>query len=331
MSYRLRVNSQFLDLFPNQEIAIGADYYDTTNIDSIKIPFSFNAEVPYTDTNKTVLGYDDVGGYGGIPLTEYNYEVYRGNDIISSGRARVQSAVINSVEPTFSLELKDKVSEFSKALRNLKIEDIYNDSFCTNVRTLSTYLSSNQGYNQRDIEIPFIDFDNIQIATGYESRQLTSWGTGGKKFGFMPALRIINFIDRVFSAAGITYTSKFVSGTGSWDPRNLYILYPTYLSATPASKRESFLFPFPYNVQVNTDQELSVGDITLSGVDYTIQPITNYKLLAKQTYEPFGPTNYGPTETGLLSREYGDQLEKTRRSNRLGRRKRRIRVLRLYF
>ena len=309
MSYRLRVNSQFLDLFPNQEIAIGADYYDTTNIDSIKIPFSFNAEVPYTDKNKIVLGYDDVGGYGGIPLTEYNYEVYRGNDIISSGRARVQSVVINSVEPTFSLELKDKVSEFSKALRNLKIEDIYNDSFCTDVRTLSTYLSSNQGYNQRDIEIPFIDFDNIQIATGYESRQLTSWGTSGKKFGFMPALRIIDFIDRVFSAAGITYTSKFVSGTGSWDPRNLYILYPTYLSATPASKRESFLFPFPYNVQVNTDQELSVGDITLSGVDYTIQPITNYKLLAKQSYEPFGPTNYAPTET-LTSREYGDQLRK---------------------
>lgn len=309
MSYRLRVNNQFLDLFPNQEIAIGADYYDTTNIDSIKIPFSFNAEVPYTDKNKTVLGYNDANGYGGIPLTEYNYQVYKGDDIISSGRSRIESVVINSLEPVFTLELKDKVSEFSKAIRDLKIEDIYNDSFSTQVRTLSTYLSANQGYEQRDIEIPFIDFDNIQKTTGYESRQFTSWGTSGKKFGLMPALRVIDFIDRVFNATGLTYTSKFISGTGSWDPRNLYILYPTYLSGTPTSKRESFLFPFPYNVQANTDQELTAGEVTLAGVNYTIAPITNYKLIAKESYEPFGPTNYAPTEI-LVSREYGDQLRK---------------------
>jgi hypothetical protein len=310
MSYRLRVNNQFLDLFPNQEIAIGVDYYDTTNIDSIKIPFSFNSDVPYTFKNKTALGYNDANGYGGIPLTEYDYEVYKGDDIMSSGKARVQSVIINSLEPIFTLELKDKVSEFSKRLRDLKIEDIYNDAFSTQVRTLSTYLSANQGYDQRDIEIPFIDFDNIQKTTGYESRQFTSWGTSGKKFGLMPALRVIDFIDRVFSAAGIAYTSKFVSGTGSWDPRNLYILYPTYLSATPASKRESFLFPFPYNVQANADQEIGVGDITLDGYVYTILPISNYKLIARESYEPFGPTNYSPTEV-IVSREYGDQLRKS--------------------
>jgi len=307
MSYRLRVNNQFLDLFPNQEIAIGVDYYDTTNIDSIKIPFSFNSDVPYTTKNKTVLGYNDASGYGGIPLTEYDYEVYKGDDIISSGRARVQSVVINSVEPIFTLELKDKVSEFSKALRDLKIEDIYNDAFSTQVRTLSTYLSANQGYDQRDIEIPFIDFDNIQKTTGYESRQFTSWGTSGKKFGLMPALRVIDFIDRVFSAAGIAYTSKFVSGTGSWDPRNLYILYPTYLSGTPVSKRESFLFPFPYNVEKNSNQwdgaEVNVG----AGVSVGI---SNYYLPLKESYEPFGPTNYAVSETVIL-REYGDQVRKS--------------------
>ena len=309
MSYRLRVNNQFLDLFPNQEIAIGVDYYDTTNIDSIKIPFSFNAEVPYTDKNKTALGYNDANGYGGIPLTEYNYQVYKGDDIISSGRSRIQSVVINSLEPIFSLELKDKVSEFSKALRGLNIEDIYNDAFSTQVRTLSTYLSNNQGYDQRDIEIPFIDFDNIQKTTGYESRQFTSWGTSGKKFGLMPALRVIDFIDRVFNATGLTYTSKFISGTGSWDPRNLYILYPTYLSATPASKRESFLFPFPYNVQVNTDQDIAI-DVEVNNNQWTTIPNQNYKLTEKETYEPFGPTNYAVGES-LISREYGDQVRKS--------------------
>jgi hypothetical protein len=307
MSYRIRVNNQFLDLFPNQEIAIGADYYDTTNIDSIKIPFSFKTEVPYTAKNKTVLGYNDSFGYAGIPLIEYDYQILKGSITISSGKARIQSVVINSPEPIFNLELKDKVSEFSKNLRELTFSDLYNDSFSTQVRTLSSYLTINQGYNQRDIEIPFIDFDNIQKTTGYESRQFTAWGTTGKKFGLMPALRVVDFIDRVFTAAGIAYTSKFVSGTGSWDATNLYMLYPTYLSATPTSKRESFLFPFPYNVQLNSDQELYTGDVTIDGVDYEIMPIKNYKLLAKETYEPFGPTNYAPSDA-ILSREYGDQF-----------------------
>ena len=307
MSYRLRVNNQFLDLFPNQEINIGVDYYDTSNIDAIKIPFTFNADVPYTAKNKTVLGYNDSFGYGGIPLSDYNYEVYSNGDVISSGKARILSVTINSTEPIFSLELKDRVSEFSKLVRELEIGDIYSDSFSTQVRTLNTYLSSNQGYAQRDIEIPFVDFDNIQKTTGYESRQFTAWGTSGKKFGLMPALRVVDFLDRVFSTAGIAYTSKFISGTGSWDPTNLYILYPTYLSGTPVSKRESFLFPFPYNVEKNSNQwdgaEVNVG----AGVSVGI---SNYYLPLKESYEPFGPTNYAVEET-VISREYGDQVRKS--------------------
>jgi hypothetical protein len=306
MSYRLRVDNQFVDLFPNQEINIGVDYYDTANIDSIKIPFTFNTNVPYTSKNKTVLGYNHEAGFSGISLEEVPYEIYKGDDLISSGKARVQSVVINSTEPYFELELKDRVSEFSKTLRELKIEDLYNDSFSTQVRTLSTYLTSNEGYNQRDIEIPFVDFDNIQKTSGYESRQFTSWGTTGKKFGLMPALRIVDFIDRVFSTAGIAYTSKFTSGTGSWDPRNLYMLYPTYLSAEPVSKRESYLFPFPYHVQANTDQDIEI-EVEVNNEQWTTIPNQNYKLIAKETYEPFGPTNYAPADA-VVSRDYGDQF-----------------------
>ena len=311
MSYRLRVNNQFLDLFPNQEISIGADYYDTTSVDAIKIPFTFNTTVPYTSKNINVLGYDSTSSYSGIPLTEYSYEVYSDSTLLSSGKARILSVIINSLEPVFELELKDKVSEFSTSLRDLKFEDIYNDSFSTQVRTLSTYLTSNEGYNQRDIEIPFIDVDNIQKTTGYESRQFTSWGTSGKKFGLFPALRVVNFIDRVFSATGISYTSKFVSGTSTFDASDLYILYPTYLSAEPESKRESYLFPFPYNVQANIDQTLFYGDITtdINGSTYNgnVIPVENYKLTLKDSYEPFGPTNYAVSEA-IISRDYGDQL-----------------------
>ena len=299
MSYRLRVNNQYLDLFPNQEINIGVDYYDTTSVDSIKIPFSFNTSVPYTSKNKIALEYTDANGYNGISLEEFPYEIYKESDLISSGKARVQSVTLNSDEPFFDLEMKDRVSEFSKSIRELKISDIYNDAFSTQVRTLETYLSANTGYGQRDIEIPFVDFDNIQKTTGYESRQFTSWGTSGRKFGLLPALRIVDFIDRVFTATGISYTSKFTSGTGSWDPRNLYMLYPTYLSAEPVSKRESYLFPFPYNVEKNSNQWDGVTSPTIG--------IANYYIPQKLTWEPFGPTNYAVDEA-VVSREYGDQF-----------------------
>jgi hypothetical protein len=84
------------------------------------------------------------------------------------------------------------------------------------------------------------------------------------------------------------------------------MLYPTYLSAQPVSKRESYLFPFPYHVQANTDQSTEI-DVTVNSQTWTTLGVINYKLVAKDTYEPFGPTNYAAADA-VVSRDYGDQF-----------------------
>ncbi len=305
MSYVLKINSVAADLFPNQDLSIEINYYDTTNLDALKIPFSFTSRLPYTTINNAIFSsYNYNNSYGNLTKLKYPYVVTKDGNTISQGVVRVSSVIVNSTEPYYELEFQDVISELGKNLRELKFSDLYDDTFSTQVRTLSTYLTGNVGYGNRDIEIPFIDVDNIQGATGYESRVLTSWGTTGKKFGLFPALNVVSFFNRVFSKIGIDVNSKFLSGTGTWFADNLYVLYPTHLSYNPTSKRESYLFPFPYHVSENKNQ-WDGAQVNISGG--TSVGIANYFLSAKKTYEPHGPTNYS-VEESVIEREYGDQL-----------------------
>ena len=146
MSYYIVINNLSLDLFPNQDIEIGLEYYDSDNPSSITLPFSYSGKVPYTDNNKTILGYTGAT-YSAIPTDDKSYIIYEDDDIISSGKASVSSIVLNSSEPYFTIDFKDNVSEFGRKLRELTFSDIYSDAFSTQVRTLGTYLTSNQGYN----------------------------------------------------------------------------------------------------------------------------------------------------------------------------------------
>ena len=110
-----------------------------------------------------------------------------------------------------------------------------------------------------------------------------------------PSLRVVDFLDRVFDYLNFTYTSEFISGTGSWLANDLYMLYPAFLSTNEANKRNAFLFPHPYNVPINQDQELdevSLVDSNGQTIILSKNKITNYLLTEAETYEPHGPTNY---------------------------------------
>ena len=302
MSYQLYVNGAEVNLFPDQEINISFDYYDTQNPESVRVPFSFEDKFPHTEFNKAIFGYDDVLGYGNAPTEEYSYEAYVNNTLVSAGTAKFVSAIINSSEPYITVEFSDKVSVFSKQLKDLKFSDLYNDTFSTTERTLYNYLTGEQDYSNRDIEIPFIDVDDIQKRDGFPSRQFTAWGITNKKVGLMPALKVQSFISRIFSVLGFDLSSKFVDGNSSWTSDDLYMLYPTSLSSSSADTRISYLFPFPYNVDHNLDQttldpiEVVVGGFTKY---VNLGNIENYKLTVRDTYEPFGPTNYNPEEADI--------------------------------
>jgi len=308
MSYRVVIGGNNVDLFPEQEIDISLDYYDNEDPSRIKIPFSFEDKFPYTSHNKSVLEYNASNALDIGTTTRWDYTIYNGTAIISSGKAKITSVVVNSSEPYFNISFTDRAADFVNDLRDLTFADLYNDTFSTTVRTLKTYLEANTDYSGRDIEIPFVDVDNIQKASGYESRQLTTWGIDGKRFGLFPALKVTNFLDRVFDALSFNYTSSFISGTATWDASDLYMLYPSFLSTDEADKRNAFLFPFPYNVPINQDQILDPTEVTVGGqtTTYSYVNIDNYYLSEAETYEPHGPTNYKP-EAAEISYDYGFQ------------------------
>jgi hypothetical protein len=297
MSYRIVIGGNNIDLFPEQEINISLDYYDNEDPSRIKIPFSFEDKFPYTSHNKSVLQYNASSALDIGTRTKQDYTIYNGTAIISSGKASITSVVVNSSEPYFNISFTDRAANFASDLRDLTFADMYNDTFSTTVRTLQTYLENNEDYSSRDIEIPFVDVDNIQKAAGYEARQLTTWGIDGKKFGLFPALRVVDFLDRVFTSLGFNYTSQFIAGTATWAADDLYLLYPAYLSTSPSDARAEFLFPYPYNVPINQDQELGSQSVEFAGqqANLSYNMITNYKLTVADTYEPHGPTNYNPT------------------------------------
>lgn len=301
MSYILKIGSTgvaSVDLFPDQELNISLSYYDLQDPASIKIPFSFSEKIPYTANNKVRLGYNhEINGYSGLTGQPLKYELYNDGDVISKGSVKVTSVVLNSQEPYFELEMIDSVSDFVNNLKEYKFSDIYEDTFSTTLRTLSTYLNGNQQYDNRDIEIPFIDVDNVQEKDGYPSRQLTSYGVNGKKFGLFPAINVKNFFERCFTKAGFSYSSEFLSGTASFNPTNMYVMIPSYLSSDEANQRNTRLFPYPYNIEINEDLS--------SDQAYYYANITNYSNGGE--YGTFGPTNYDVSDNNV-EYEYGNMF-----------------------
>lgn len=310
MSYKLLINGATADLFPGQEVALSFDYYNSQSPESVRIPFSFEQKLPYTTVNKAIFQYNDSVSLGNVTALEREYSLYINDLLVSSGVCRFVSVTINSTEPFFNIEFNDNVSDFSKKLKDLKFSDIYSDAFSTTERTLSTYLNLNQDYQNRDIEIPFIDVDDIQKRDGFPSRQFTTWGIHNYNVGLFPALSVQSFFSRVFGTLGFDVYSKFIDGISSWTSNDLYVLYPTALSGTREDTRLGYIFPFPYNVTNNVDQTtLDPIEVDLNGTltYFNAENITNYKILLRDTYEAHGPTNYDPSAENDIDRVYAYQ------------------------
>ena len=107
MSYVLKINSVAADLFPNQDLSIEINYYDTTNLDALKIPFSFTSRLPYTTRNNSIFAsYNYNTAYGNLTKNKYSYVVTKDGNTISQGLVRVTSVIVNSTEPYYELEFQ---------------------------------------------------------------------------------------------------------------------------------------------------------------------------------------------------------------------------------
>lgn len=312
MSVVVKIDGVNIDLYPDFDISFGLDMYDTEDPSKIRVPFSFTNKFPYTTLNKDRFNYDYSVSRKNLQITPLAYEILYNGVRISYGNAFVDGVYVNSEEPYFEIRFEDAVSNFGNKLKELEMSDLYGDAFGTTSNTLSTFLASRQNYGNRTLEIPFIDYDNIQSRTGYESRQFTSWGIEDNRYLLQPAIQVKNFFERIFSNLGFTFSSMFSTGSvgATYRANDLYFLYPTHLVENNQDKRLVRLEPYPYNVTRNDDQE-NDGSITTYGVSQL--EVENYKIALTEFYGTFGPTNYylptGPADVFQnIDHEYGNEL-----------------------
>ncbi len=312
MSVVVKIDGVNIDLYPDFDISFGLDMYDTEDPSKIRVPFSFANKFPYTTLNKDRFNYDYSVSRKNLQITPLDYEILYNGVRISYGNAFVDGVYVNSEEPYFEIRFEDAVSNFGNKLKELEMSDLYGDAFGTTSNTLSTFLASRQNYGNRTLEIPFIDYDNIQSRTGYESRQFTSWGIEDNRYLLQPAIQVKNFFERIFSNLGFTFSSMFSTGSvgATYRANDLYFLYPTHLVENNQDKRLVRLEPYPYNVTRNDDQE-NDGSITTYGVSQL--EVENYKIALTEFYGTFGPTNYylptGPADVFQnIDHEYGNEL-----------------------
>lgn len=291
MSFKLTLDAANVDLFPDFTVEYSIEVYSALNPDEVKSPISFSNRFPYTSNNASVVNYDFTTDRSNYPFLGKAYELTDASgNIISSGIAYLSLVVVNADEPYIELRFEDKATQLIKDFQDLEWSDVYDDSFSTTNNVLDTYLSSNQQYDQRDIELAYIDVCNDYEKFRYEARQFTGWGLTNNKVGLMPSLNVINFINRMFTAVGETVGSYFLSNLGTWKAANLYSLVPARLMRNRAGARILTIRPYIYNVFKN--QDLVTGTISS-----TLQ-IGLYENTTQDLWLEMPGTNYHPTDSG---------------------------------
>jgi hypothetical protein len=260
MSFRLTLGGSDLDLFPDFTVEYSIEVYNALNPDEVKSPINFSNRFPYTATNAGIITYDFDTDRSNYPVLGKTYFLYDGSgNILSAGIAYLSLVVVNSDEPYFELKFEDNATALIKEFEGLDWSDLYADSFSTTVRTLGTYIASEEQYDTRDIELAYIDVCNDNEKFNYEARQFTGWGLTGKKVGLFPTLNVQNFLFRIFTAAGETLQSAFASNLGTWKTNNLYTLVPSRLMRNAAGQRTQTLTPYSGRIFINED--LATGAI----------------------------------------------------------------------
>jgi len=287
MSFKLTLDAANVDLFPDFTVEYSIEVYSALNPDEVKSPISFSNRFPYTSNNASVVNYDFTTDRSNYPFLGKAYELTDASgNLVSSGVAYLSLVVVNADEPYIELRFEDKATQLIKDFQDLEWSDVYDDSFSTTNNVLDTYLSSNQQYDKRDIELAYIDVCNDNERFRYEARQFTGWGLTTNKVGLMPTLNVINFINRMFTSVGEAVFSYFLSNLGSWKASDLYALVPARLMRNRSGERQQTLTPYLYNVFINEDlldggipadyQVALYPNTTESPFLYVEMPGTNY-------------------------------------------------------
>jgi len=197
MDFKLEIstdntNYYSVDLFPNSELEYNVDFYDSLEIDKIKLPFSSNIKIPLTTLNKASnrFNYDPLtSAKEDFPKGDYYFKltIYGTSNTIIEGILNVTSIEYNSGEPYIDVQLNDFVTKYINDLKNVQLYEIYD----ANSGSYGTYYRQNNEFNLffantvaggeagiqgtnpslRPIIFPYVDFCNdVHGKFGYATR-----------------------------------------------------------------------------------------------------------------------------------------------------------------
>lgn len=321
------VNFQSVDLFPNQELEYNVDFYDSLEVNQIKLPFSSSMRIPLTDLNKSSsrFNYDPFTSDQSLfPRDDFYFKItiFRSTDIVIQGILNVTSIEYNSDEPYIEVELKDYVSKYISDLKDASIAEVYDaeaSSWKTNSYNPSTNLTMgdffdsvanggergtlNQNPSERPIIFPYIDFCNdVKGKFGYGARQFTEYGSRMDRAGIVPVFSVKYFLKTIgdwLTSQGFNtrvdsklFGLNYTEYDANFEAEKLHMLIPCKLEADKDTNTRTFhLNQAPFWCGVNENMQ---GEKKFDNTDKDF--ITNY-FFHNETFGNYGAfTNPDPED-----------------------------------
>lgn len=203
-----------VDLFPEQQLDYDLDFYDSLEIDKVKLPFYTNLRIPLTDTNKASNRFDFdpvVGLTADFPKDDFYFKitVFGSATTEIAGILNIKSFEYNSAQSYIEIELKDFLSKYISNLNDLKLGTLYGseDAYYRNRHTFAEFLKTTANGGEagiidrnpdylRPISFPYVDFCNdVHGKFGYAARQFLEYGVGLRRTGIMPVFSVSKFLE----------------------------------------------------------------------------------------------------------------------------------------
>jgi len=323
-----RNNTNFfeVDLFPDPQLEYNVDFYDSLDINKIRLPFSSSMKIPMTVLNMSTSRFNynplvDTQDLFPKDLFFFKIIVYGSTEVNLQGLLNVQSFEYLSNEPYIDVNLDDYVSKYIGDLKDTTLSEVYDadtTSYGTYYRTdhtFQTFFFNAQGGGEqgvigqnpddKPIIFPYIDFCNdVNGKFGYAARQFTEYGTGMDRAGIVPVFSVKNFLTTLgywISAEGFDtrvdsrlFGLNKVEAIPDFEAEKLQMLIPCKLEAdVDTNTRDFFLRQAPFWTGTN---ENLYGKKDIDGNDKIL--VTNW-FESGETFGNFGPFTQDPEDTSL--------------------------------
>ena len=210
-----------VDLFPEQQLEYDLDFYDSVEIDKVKLPFYTKLRIPLTTNNKASNRFDFepvTSPALDFPKDDFYFKItiYGSSSTQIAGILNVVSFEYNSAQSYIEVELKDYLSKYLAQVKDLKLGELYTDTYYTSRHTLNNFRANTasggeagiKGTNPdytRPMSFPYVDFVNdVDGKFGYGARQFLEYGTGIDRTGIMPVFSVRGFLQ---------YLTAYISST----------------------------------------------------------------------------------------------------------------------